>query len=78
MFRSNPTVVFSNKDTVQIQSEPTGEQACRSVIPTKLLCNFIEITPMHGCAPEDIHHTRKTPPPGRTPFRDCCCMSKYF
>ena len=78
MFRSNPTVVFSSKDTVQIQSEPTGEQARKSVIPTKLLCNFIEITPMHGCASEDIHRTCKTPLPGRTPFRDCCCMSKYF
>ena len=78
MFRSNPPVVFSNKDTVQIQSEPTGEQTRRSVIPTKPLCNFIEITPMHGCAPENTHYTRKTPLPRRTPFRDCCCMSKYF
>ena len=72
MFRSNPPVVFSNKDTVQIQSEPTGEQTRRSVIPTKPLCNFIEITPMHGCAPENTHHTRKTPLLRRTPYRDFC------
>ena len=48
MFRSSPPVVFSNKDTVQIRSESTGEQTRRSAIPTKPLCNFIEITPMHG------------------------------
>ena len=56
MFRSSPPEVFSNKDTVQIRSEPTGEHKRRSAIPTKPLCNFIEITPMHGCAPR-IHIT---------------------
>ena len=49
MFRSSPPEVFSNKDAVQIQSEPTGEQTCKSTILTKPLCDFIEITPMHGC-----------------------------
>ena len=56
MFRSSPPEVFSNKDTVQIRSEPTGEQTRRSAIPTKPLCNLIEITSMHGCAPR-IHIT---------------------
>ena len=56
MFRSNTPEVFSNKGTVQIRSEPTEEQTCRSAIPTKPLCNFTEITPMHGCAPR-IHIT---------------------
>ena len=56
MFRSSPPEVFSNKDTVQIRSEPTGEHTRRSAIPTKPLCSFIEITPMHGCAPR-IHIT---------------------
>ena len=56
MFRSSPPEVFSNKDTVQIRSEPTGEQTRRSAIPTKPLCNFTEITPMHRCAPR-IHIT---------------------
>ena len=46
MFRSS---MFSNKDAVQIRSEPTGEQRRRSVIPAKPLCKFIEITPMHCC-----------------------------
>ena len=76
MFRSSPPEVFSNKDTVKIRSEPTGEQTCRSAIPTKLLCNFIEIILTHECSPENPHHTRKTPLPRRTPLGDCSCMSK--
>ena len=51
MFRSSPPEVLSNKNTVQIRNEPTGEQTRRSAIPTKPLCNFIEITSMHGYAP---------------------------
>ena len=56
MFRSSPSDVFSNKGSVQIRSEPIGEQTRRSAIPKKPLCNFTEITPMHGCAPK-IHIT---------------------
>ena len=76
MSRSSPTEVFSNKNTVQIRNEPTGEQTRRSAIPTKPLCNFIEITPMHVYAPEIPHHTRKTPLPRRAHLGDCSCMSK--
>ena len=76
MFRNSPPEVFSNKDTVQIRSEPKRERTDRSAIPTKPLCNFIEITLMHGCAPENSHHTHKTPLLKRTPLRDCSCMSK--
>ena len=66
MFRRSPREVFSNKDTVQIQREPTGEQTRRSVILTKPLCNFIEIKSMHGCAPR-IHTTpAKHVSPGET------------
>ena len=61
MFRSNPLEVFSNKDTVQIRSEPTGEQTRRSAIPTKPLCNFIEMTLMHECAPENPHPQSTSP-----------------
>ena len=50
MFRSSPPEVFSNKNTVQMRKEPTREQMCRSAIPATPLCNFIEITPMHGRA----------------------------
>ena len=66
MFRRSPREVFSNKDTVQIQREPTGEQMRRSVILTKPLCNFIEIKSMRGCAPR-IHITSaKHLSPGET------------
>ena len=64
MFRSSPPVVFSNKDTVQIRRESTGEQMSRSAIAAKSLCNFIEITPMHEYAPENSYHTRKNLSPG--------------
>ena len=52
MFRSSPPVVFSKKGAAKIRSKTTGEQSCRSAISTKPLCNFIEITPAHGCTPE--------------------------
>ena len=65
MFRSSPPEVFSNKGAVQIRSEPTGERTRRSGIPTKPPCNFIEITLMHECAPENPHHTRKYLSPGK-------------
>ena len=64
MLRSSPPEVFFNKDTVQIRSEPTGEQTRRSTIPTNRLCIFIETTPMHGCAPENPYHTSKNLSPG--------------
>ena len=66
MFRSSPPEVFSKNDAVQIRSKPTGEQPRRSVISTKPPCNFIEITPIHGCAPENPQHTRRTPLPRKT------------
>ena len=53
MFRSGPPEVFSKKDAVQKRRKLTGEQPRRSAISTKLLCNFIEITPTRGCAPEN-------------------------
>ena len=55
MFRSSPPEVFSKKNAVQIQGKPTGERPRRSAISTKPLCNFIEITPTHGCTPENPH-----------------------
>ena len=75
MFRSIPPEVFSKKDAVQVQSKPTGEQLRRSAISAKPLCNFIEITPTHGCAPENPQYIRTTPLPRETPLGDCSCMS---
>ena len=52
-----------------MQSKFTGEDPCRSVIPIKLLCKFIEITLRHGCSPVICcifleHHFLRTPPDG--------------
>ena len=69
MFRSSPPEVFSNKDTVQIRNEPTGEQMRRSAIPTKPLCNFFEITPIHGCAWGFTSHSQNTSPQENTSER---------
>ena len=78
MSRSSLPEVFSEKDAVQIQSKPTGEQPRLSAISKKPLCNFIEITPTHGCAPENSQHTHRTPLPRITPLGDCSCVSKEF
>ena len=78
MFRSSPPEVFSQKDAAQTRSKPTGEQPRRSAISTKPLCNFIEITPTHRCAPENPKYTHRTPLSRRTPLGDCSCMSKEF
>ena len=75
MFRSSPPEVFSNKDTVQIRSEPTGEKTRRSAIPRKPLCNFIEITPMHGYAPrESTSYPQNTSPQENTSGRLLLCV----
>ena len=76
MFRSSLPEVFSKKDALQTRSKPTAEQPRKSAISTKLLCNFIEIIPTHGCTPENSQHTRRTPLSRRTPLGDCFCMSK--
>ena len=66
MFRRSPREVFSNKDTVQTQREPTREQTRRSVILRKPLCNFTEIKSMHGCAPTILITPAKHLSPGET------------
>ena len=53
--------MFSKKDALQTWSKRTGEQPYRSTIPTRLLLSFIEITSSHGCAPENMLNTRRTP-----------------
>ena len=76
MVRSSTPEVFSNKDTLQIRSEPTGEQTQRSAILTKPLYNFIGITHMHKWVLENRHHTLKTPLPRRTLLPSRSFMSK--
>ena len=45
MFGSSPPKVLSNKDTVQIRSEPTGEQTRRSIFSLlEELFNYIHVS----------------------------------
>ena len=59
--RSSPPEVFSGKNVLKICSTFTGEHPCWSVIPIKILCNFIEITLRHRRCPVNLLHIfRKT------------------
>ena len=51
---------FYVKDVLKICSKFTGEYPFRSVISTKMLCNFIEITVRHGCSPVNLLHIFRT------------------
>ena len=66
MLRSSHPEVFLEKGVLKICSKFTGEHRCRSVISIKLLCNFIEITLRHGCSPENLLHSFRTPFPKNT------------
>ena len=55
-----PPEVFSGKCVLKICSKFTGGHNCRSVISTKLLCKFIEITLRHGFSPVNLRHIFKT------------------
>ena len=59
--RSSRSEVFLGKGVLKICSEFTGEHPCRSVISTKLLCNFYEITLRRGCSPVNSMHIFRTP-----------------
>ena len=59
--RSNHPKVFLGKGFLKICSKITGEHTCRSVIPIKLLCNFVIITLRHGCSPVNLLHVFRTP-----------------
>ena len=63
MFRGSPAEVFSRRIICKHE-----EQTCRSAILTKQLCNFIEITPTHGCAAENLQHTCRTTSSRRAPL----------
>ena len=60
--RNTHPEVFLRKSVQQI----TGEHPYRSAISMKLLCNFIEITPWHGCSPVNLLHIFRTPFPKNT------------
>ena len=53
--------MFLEKGVLKICTKFTGEHPCRSVISTKLLCNFNKITLRHGCPPVNLLHIFRTP-----------------
>ena len=59
--RSCTPEAFFGKNTLKIRSKFTGEHSFQSAISIKLLCNFIEITPRHGCSPGNLLHIFRTP-----------------
>ena len=54
-------LIILGKGVLEICSQFTGEQPCRSVISIKLLCNFFEITLRHECSPVNLLHIFRTP-----------------
>ena len=58
-FRSSPPEVFSMEDAPRNEENPQ-ENTNTSAISTKLLCNFIKITPMDRYAPENSQHICRT------------------
>ena len=61
IWRSSHPNVLLLKSVLKIRSKFTGEHPCQSVISIKLLCNFIEITLLHGCSPVNLLHIFRTP-----------------
>ena len=66
LFRSSHPEVFLWKSVVKICSKFTGEHPYRSAISMKLLCNFIEIAPRHGCSPLNLLYIFRTTFPKNT------------
>ena len=54
------------KNVLEIYSKFAGENTCQSVISTKLLCNFIEITLHHGGSPLNLMYIFRTTFPKNT------------
>ena len=55
-YRSSRPEVFLGKGVLKICSKFTGEHSYRSVNLIKLLCDFIEITLLHGCSLVNLLH----------------------
>ena len=53
--------VFCEKDFLKLYSKFTAEHPLQSMISLKLLCNFIEITPCHGCSLVNLLDIFRTP-----------------
>ena len=55
LYRSTHPDVFLGKGILKICSKFTREYPCRSAFSIKLLCNFVEITLLHGCYVNLLH-----------------------
>ena len=64
--RCSPPQIFLGKGVLKICSKFTGERLYRSVISTKLLSNFIEITLWHGFSSVNLLHNFRKPFPRNT------------
>ena len=60
---SSPPKVFLRKVVLILYNKFTGEHPCRSVISTKSLCIFIEITLRHGSSSVNLLSISRTPFP---------------
>ena len=60
-FRSSHLEVYLGKGVLKICSKFAGEHLCRSMISTKLTCNFTEITLWHGCSTVSLLHIFRIP-----------------
>ena len=60
MFRGSTPDVFLEKGVLKICRKLIGELPCRSVISTKSLSNFIEITLRYVCSPLNLLHNFRT------------------
>ena len=58
--RSSHLEVFLGKGVLKICTKFAGEHPCLGAISIKLLCNFTEITPWHGCSPANLLHVFRT------------------
>ena len=58
--------MFLRKGILKICNKFTGEHPCQSVVPIKLLCNFIGIALRHACSPVNLLHIFRTPFPKNT------------
>ena len=59
-YRSSHPEVFLRKGVLKISGKLREENPCRSVISTKLLCNFIEIALRHGFSSVNLLHIFRT------------------
>ena len=74
--RCSPRTMLCKHEADPQAGEQVVKPHAQVPISTKLLYNFIKITPMHGGTPGNPQQTWRTPLARRIPLGDCFCMSK--